>query len=173
MCGPGWRSVTNGTRTMPRHIWGRAEGIFLENLVLKHFYQTRSILQGHATRIGIYVILSRIVAKHTFSAKILEFALSANFLGDLLRCELKSHFLHSCLGLGTRDIFGGGNVPQKIGFKAFFTKREGQWSETYLGAVSAFLTTQNTQILKFHRSDKSLSKKESVEVCKIVFVVDQ
>ena len=74
------------------------------------------------------------------------------------------------------DIFGGGqgNIPLKLGFKVFFqTRRLGQWPETYLGAVSAFLTTQNTQILKFHRSDKYLSKKESVEVCKIVFVVDQ
>ena len=74
MCGRGWPSGTNGARTMPRHIWARGEGIFLENLVLKYFYEKR---------------------------------------------------------------------------------RWGQWPEKYLGAVSAFLTTQNTQILKFHRSDKT------------------
>ena len=52
---------------------------------------------------------------------------------------------------------GRGNIPWKLSFKVFFYKKRrwGQWPEKYLGAVSAFLTTQNTQILKFHRSDKT------------------
>ena len=52
---------------------------------------------------------------------------------------------------------GEGIFLGKLSFKVFFYKKRrwGQWPEKYLGAVSAFLTTQNTQILKFHRSDKT------------------